>query len=220
MATPSLRRGLFGYSRKSVREVVADREVAAIRASKDLRDAEEEVARLRVDVEEARRDAIESEARNRDLASQLKDSAERFRAVERSSSPSTTEGLTDVLHAAERALARLTDAARRSAEEELGETERARDALRAEMEELAAWRDRVAPMSEAVRRSIDETRAATAALAARLSELAESSAPPAAVPALEQEPVIRLEDAEGSAERTELGGGPGRPSPWVTDRTG
>ena len=222
MPTPTLKRGFFGYSRKSVREVVADRDVASIRASKDARDSDEKIVRLQAELEVARRDAVEFEARNRDLASQLKDSAERFRAVERSSSPSTTEGLTDVLHAAERALARLTDAARRSAEEELGETERARDELRAEIEQLGAWRDRMAPMTVAVRRSIEEARVATATLAGRLSELAEIAAPPAAEPAPEDGSIIRLEEPDREADRTGPAGALAEPSPgpWVTDRAG
>jgi chromosome segregation ATPase len=219
VTTPSLRRGLFGYSRKSVREVVADREFTAIRADKDARAAEEEIARLRSELESARREASELEARNRDLASQLKDSAERFRAVERSSSPSTTEGLTDVLHAAERALARLTDAARRSAEEELGETERARDALRTEIEQLAEWRGGVAPLAEAVRRAIDEASAATAALASRLSELAEVAAPPDGEREPRRGPVITLEEADLEEAREGEGSvvAPA-PGPWATGR--
>jgi hypothetical protein len=191
---------------------MADREVAAIRAEKDARTSEEEVMRLRAELDGASREVVEMETRNRDLAAQLKDSAERFRAVERSGSPSTTEGLTDVLHAAERALARLTDAARKSAEEELGETERARAALQAEIEGLDAWRGRVTPMISSVRRSIDEARATSAALVACLAELAEIAAPPVA----EREPIIVLEEpasAPPAAPVVEPS-----PGPWATDR--
>lgn len=221
MTAPTLRRGIFGYSRKSVREVVSDRDVELIRASKDARASEEKIAELSEAIERVRHEVADSEARNRDLASQLKDSAERFRAVERSSSPSTTEGLTDVLHAAERALARLTDAARRSAEEELGETERARDQLLAEIERLVAWRDRMAPLTDAMRGSIEESQAATAALAGRLSELAETSAPPTAEPTSERGSVIRLEGPDLEVEEEEPAGPLSEPSPgpWVTHRS-
>ena len=123
-----LRRGLFGYSRKSVTAVVNDREVSITKASSR---GERGEGRGR----EARRprstrtgsEIVDLQARNRDLESKLEDAAERFRAVERSGSTSTTEGLTDVLHAAERALARLSDRARENAEQQLGETERVRD---------------------------------------------------------------------------------------------
>ncbi len=94
------------------------------------------------------------QARNRDLELKLEDAAERFRAVERSGSTSTTEELTDVLHAAERALSRLTDGARKNAEKQLGETEQVHDALRQDIDRLAAWRARMAPLAEAIPDSI------------------------------------------------------------------
>ena len=68
-----LKRGLFGYSRKSVREVVADRDVTIIQVSKGARESEEKIAGLEAELEGARRGVIESDARNRELASQLKD---------------------------------------------------------------------------------------------------------------------------------------------------
>jgi hypothetical protein len=178
MDTPSLRRGLFGYRRKDVRALLTDRDVMIVRASKEAREAEGQVADLAAELERSSREIVELNTRNRDLESRLRESAERFRAVERSGSPSTTEGLTDVLHAAERALARLTDAARRNAEQELGETERAREELRIEIEHLAVWRERMLPLTDAVLRSIDQAQVATTALAGQLSELAETPAPP------------------------------------------
>ena len=165
-----LRRGLFGYSRKSVTAVVNDREMSTIKASREAKEARDEVEMVAADLDKSRIEIANLQARNRDLESKLEDAAERFRAVERSGSTSTTEGLTDVLHAAERALARLTDRARENAEKQLGETERVRDALRQDIDRLAGWRARMAPLAESIPASIEDVRKETSAIADRLHE--------------------------------------------------
>jgi predicted nucleic acid-binding Zn-ribbon protein len=233
MEPPKLKGSLFGYSRKRVRALLTEREMMVIKASHDARDVEAKVDGLAAELDQARVEAGELRTRIHDLESQLKDSAERFRAVERSSSPSTSEGLTEVLHAAERALARLTETARRNAEQELGQTERERDDLRSEIDRLAAWRARMAPLSEAVPRSIEDVRREASAiagrlrealgpisdamdvLAARLSELVEAPPAPPEIPAAAPAGVIRLEEAgagirpdEITQERLEAGAGP------------
>jgi chromosome segregation ATPase len=228
----------MGYSRKSVREVLTDRDVMVVRASREAREAEARVAELSAELERAGRDAAEQKSRIRDLEAKLEEATERFRAVERSESPSTTEGLTDVLHAAERALARLTEAARRNAEHELGETERVHEELRAEIDDLTTWRDRVVPLIEGVRRAIEDAggqvtsigdrlrevvipaMSSLDALAGRLSELAEASASPPGAAAHEEASVIRLEDAD-RAEREEAPNGEtgALPGPtWAANR--
>jgi len=207
-----LRRGLFGYSRKSVRSVLNESDVSITKASREANEANEEVAKLTGELNDNRQEIADLQARNRDLGSKLEDAAERFRAVERSSSTSTTEGLTDVLHAAERALAQLTDRARENVEQQLGETEKVRDTLRSEIDRLAAWRARMAPLADSIPSSIGEVQKEAAAmadrlreaitpttnaldaLAARLAELAESPEPPAHRPVTEDE-VISLEEA-------------------------
>jgi chromosome segregation ATPase len=166
-----LRRGLFGYSRKSVNAVVNDRDVSIIKASREANEAKDEVGLVAAELDRSRIEIAELQARNRDLESKLEDAAERFRAVESSASTSTTEGLTDVLHAAERALARLTDRARENAEKQLGETERVHDALRQDIDRLAAWRARMAPLAENIPGSIEEVRKETSAIADRLQEV-------------------------------------------------
>jgi len=207
-----LRRGLFGYSRKSVTAVVNDREVSITKASTEAKEAEDKVAKLTAEIDENRREIVDLQARNRDLDSKLEDAAERFWAVEPSGSTSSTEELTDVLHAAERALARLSDRARENAEQQLGETERVRDSLRSEIDRLAAWRARMAPLADSIPSSIEEVQKeasamaarlreaispatnALDALAARLADLAESPEPPEQRP-VTQDDVISLEEA-------------------------
>ena len=207
-----LRRGLFGYSRKSVTAVVNDREVSITKASSDAKEAEDQVAKLTAEIDENRRRIVDLQARNRDLDSKLEDAAERFWAVEPSGSTSTTEELTDVLHAAERALARLSDRARENAEQQLGDTERVRDSLRSEIDRLAAWRARMAPLADSIPSSIEEVQKEASAMAARLREaispatnaldalaarlaaLAESPEPPEQRP-VTRDDVISLEEA-------------------------
>lgn len=165
-----LRRSLFGYSRKSVRSIVDESEVAIANASNEAREGQLRVRKLTRELEQARIELDDLRARNRDLDNQLKEAAERFRVLEQSSSPSSSEGMTEVLHAAERALSRLTDAARAKAEQELGDTERVRSELLAEIDRLSAWRGRMAPLAESIPSSIDEVRRETAAMTGRLRE--------------------------------------------------
>jgi chromosome segregation ATPase len=230
-----LRRGLFGYSRKSVTAVVNDREMSTIKASREAKEARDEVETVAAELDKSRIEIADLQAGNRDLESKLEDAAERFRAVERSGSTSTTEGLTDVLHAAERALARLTDGARKNAEKQLGETERVRDSMRQEIERLAEWRARMAPLAESIPGSIEDVRKEASAiadrlrdalapatdaldvLAARLSDLAESPEPPTADERAEGEVIAVGEANDGSASEmtdAELG-----VFEWPADRT-
>ena len=148
----------------------------------------------------------------------LEDAAERSRAVERSGPTSTTEELTDVLHAAERALTRLTDGARKNAEKQLGETEQVHDALRQDIDRLVEWRARMAPLAETIPDSIHEVRKEASALserlrqalapandaldglASRLSELAESPEPPPRMPATVSE-IIAVGEATDQTRR-------------------
>jgi chromosome segregation ATPase len=112
--------------------------------------------------------------------------------------PTTAEELFAVVEDAEQALARVLDSARSRAEAELREAERARREIREDVERLAEWRERLAPLVRAVRASIDETQLravqvgdgvrdavdpvteALQALSDRLAVLAELAGPPAA----------------------------------------
>jgi hypothetical protein len=105
--------------------------------------------------------------------------------------------------------------------------------LKGEIDDLSAWRDRVVPLIEGVRRAIDDAGAQVTsigdrlrdvvipamtsldALAGRLSELADASAvPPGAAPEAEPEEaaaVIHLDDAE-RGDREDAGGHPVEPT--------
>jgi len=68
-----LRRGLFGYSRKSVTAVVNDREMSIITASRGSKEAKDEVEGLAAELDKRRIEAADLQARNRDLESKLDD---------------------------------------------------------------------------------------------------------------------------------------------------
>ena len=212
-----LRRGLFGYSRKSVQEVLNDRDAKIVKTSGEAREAVERATDLAAQLDRARMDLHDVQTRNRELESQLQAAAERSGALEPSETPSSSEELTEVLHATERALAQLTQNARHEAERELERTEASRDRLRSEIERLAAWRARVAPLAEDIPRSVADVRneassmperlrgalspltEAVDTLAARLSDLAGSASPPGAGSPRDQEDVVSLVDPGGGS---------------------
>jgi chromosome segregation ATPase len=65
--------------------------------------------------------------------------------------------LSEIVEAAEHTLARVLDSGRARAAAELRDSERTRREMREEVERLAEWRERLAPLVAAVRASIDET---------------------------------------------------------------
>lgn len=144
--------------------------------------------------------------------------------------PATAAELSAALEAAERAMVRIMDGARGRAAEELREAERARRETLAEIERLAAWRDRLAPLVGAVRSSIEDARGraagigervgeavdplseAISALSDRLAAFAELAAPPTADGLATQRPlrVIELDEERGAPDHVD----PARPS-WI-----
>lgn len=227
-----LRRGLFGYARKSVQEVLNDRDLTIVKTSREAREAEERIDGLTGELDRSRMDVSDLQNRNRELEGQLQAAVERFGALERSDTPSSSEGLTEILHATERALSRLTGNARREAERELERTEETRDNLRSEIDRLAAWRDRIAPLAEDIPDSIDNVRnevrsigdrlqealvpitEAVDALATRLSELAGSAPPPAIAEPSEEEVISLLEHGGDGAPQA-----PSDAPSWQRHRT-
>jgi chromosome segregation ATPase len=236
MDTPQLRSGLFGYSRKSVEAMMTERDMQMVQSVQEVREAEGRVAQLADELETARREASErrgqaerAEASANQLRAELEDArSSRMEADLRlaelegrigqlqaeldeasQGSAHSVQSLTEVLDATQRGVAELLEDARRRAEQELRANEGAREALRTDIEQLVAWRDKVAPLAEQVRRSISDARERTSELAGYLSELAET-VPPRADGAPE---VIRLDEAasEGPADR---------PTPWNRAGTG
>jgi len=85
-------------------------------------------------------------------------------------SPAMVEEPSAVLEAAGRTMARIMDGARTRAVEELREAERARRETLAEIERLAAWRDRLAPLVGVVRSTIEDAEGRAAGIGDRVGE--------------------------------------------------
>jgi chromosome segregation ATPase len=85
-------------------------------------------------------------------------------------SPATAEEPSAVLEAAGRTMARIMDGARTRAAEELREVERARRETQAEIERLAAWRDRLAPLVGVVQSTIEDAKERAAGIGDRVGE--------------------------------------------------
>jgi chromosome segregation ATPase len=129
-------------------------------------------------------------------------------------SPAMAEEPSTVLEAAGRTMARIMDGARTRATDQLREAERARHETLAEIERLAAWRDRLAPLVGVVQSTIEDAKEraagigdqvgeavaplteAIAALSDRLAALAELTALP--------DEVDRGPESERSIELIEL----------------
>jgi DNA repair exonuclease SbcCD ATPase subunit len=238
MEAPALKPGLFGYSRTSVRAALEEREVAMARASAEKRDAQARAAELANELDRASRDASDLEKTRNDLRSELALERDRVKMLEDEiaaaaipaapGGPPTSQELIDILDSAERTLARLTEEARRNVDEELSETQGARDEVRAEIDRLTTWREGMTNLAQAVRESVGAARAANATLVARLSELAELT-PPSATPEKDEsapttesatEQLIRLEDVEeidaqeSASSRVEMSAAWSENGPW------
>jgi len=85
-------------------------------------------------------------------------------------SPAMVEEPSAVLEAAGRTMARIMDGARTRAVEELREAERARRETLTEIERLAAWRDRLAPLVGVVRSTIEDAEERAAGIGDRVGE--------------------------------------------------
>ncbi len=88
-------------------------------------------------------------------------------------SPAGTEEPSAVLEVAGRTMARIMEGARTRAAEELREAQRARRETLAEIERLAAWRDRLAPLVGVVRSTIEDATERAAGIGERVGEAVE-----------------------------------------------
>jgi chromosome segregation ATPase len=86
---------------------------------------------------------------------------------------SPAEAPSAVLEVAGRTMARIVDGARTRATEELQEAERARRETLAEIERLAAWRDRLAPLVGVVQSTIEDAKERAVGIGDRVDEAVE-----------------------------------------------
>jgi chromosome segregation ATPase len=88
-------------------------------------------------------------------------------------SPAEAEEPSAVLEVAGRTMARIMDGARTRAAEELREAERTRRETLAQIERLAAWRDRLAPLVGVVQSTIEDANERAAGIGDRVDEAVE-----------------------------------------------
>jgi len=230
MEAPQLKRGPFGYTPRSVRLVLADRDRLLVRASAraeaaeaqalaarseakalqtqlaeqaqdepirvaevrsgEIADIRQELSSVRwhlliesqlVKSAEARIEVLEAEVRSQrpeleaGLSTAMADlEAARVAVEEAAARPAadpsvTAEGTSAVLEAAGWTMARMNGSGTHAAEE-LGEAERARRETLAEIERLAACRDRLASIVGVVRSTIEDARERAAGIGDRVDE--------------------------------------------------
>jgi chromosome segregation ATPase len=237
-------RGQIAASEELVR--VADAQIARDTADlalirQELGSARREflVQNQRARSAESRIEALEAELASRgdELEAELGrvgeglESAKEEVAIAPGEPATVSNELSEIVEAAEHMLARVLDSGRARAAAELKNSERARREIREEVERLAEWRERLAPLVAAVRASIDETQLrasrfgdalreavepvtqAIDVLGDRLAVLAELSGPSASSgdgPEPEPQVVDLQDEATDQEERT----GDGTPAGW------
>jgi hypothetical protein len=144
MATdpPTLKRALFGYRRRTVRRLLADREIMAHHAEERLRLAEERAQELEQQLARTREEEPPPTPGLADVG-RLEDILGRDLAVLR------TAG-----EAAERIAALAAEAGKRQIEE----AEQLRGDLRDQLDRLAAWQSTLEPAVRSLRESVEEAR--------------------------------------------------------------
>jgi predicted nuclease with TOPRIM domain len=159
---PALGRGIFGYRRTAVNELISDRDVMLRQAEGRVRASETKVARLEAELAELQ----ESNARLAEEVQQLRADLERGQesaGTEAEPAAQLThrlvnEELATILQAAEESAARIVERASSVTQQQVAESERMWREAQAQVSRFAAWRDRVDPILEGAAAKIEEVR--------------------------------------------------------------
>lgn len=159
MATdhPPLKRSLFGYRKRTVHELLSDRETMAREAEERSRALEQELARVRDQVE--RELAPPPDAPGGQVAT----------PPAQVSVDLPTEAL-DLIRTAGESVERIADIAAESGRRQSQEADRLRDDLRNEVGRLTAWQGAVQSAVRSLRASIDEAQARIDAVPGRIRD--------------------------------------------------
>jgi chromosome segregation ATPase len=148
---PALGKGLFGYRRKAVNQLLSDRDVMLRQAEGRVRAAEAKVAQLENDLAAAQRSE-----------SQANQTAEQAAAAASSQAEVTTrflnEELATILSAAEEAATRIVERARASSQEQVAEAHRIWGETQSQISRFAEWRERIDPVLRSAQAKIEEVR--------------------------------------------------------------
>lgn len=149
---PALGKGLFGYSRKAVNQLLSDRDVMLRQAEGRVRAAEAKVTQLESDLAALQRSATEStqEADHPDSSGGPSQTEVTTRFL--------NEELATILTAAEESATRIVERARASSQGQMAEANRVWRETQSEVARFAEWRDRIDPVLRAAQTQIDEVR--------------------------------------------------------------
>lgn len=171
----------------ALRRVVGERGAVIDKRDATIADLQEQVERLRSDVHAS------------------------VAATDATTPASTPADLDRMLAQTGETITRMVEDARRTAERQLAETERRRDEVRAEIDRLETWRDRLVPLAHDVAALLSETETRTAEIDERLRSAVEPMT--RAVASLRG----RLADLIDQAAEVDTDGGAGSPGEEADD---
>jgi cell division septum initiation protein DivIVA len=159
---PALSKGLFGYRRSSVEQMLADRDEMLSQVETRARASEAKVADLEGHLAELESSNEALLHQIEDLRSQAGSAAAATGAEEHETSELTTkflsEELASILAAAEESASRIIERARGATQQQIADADRMWRDAQGQIARFATWRDRVDPIIRGTQSRIDEVR--------------------------------------------------------------
>ena len=141
---------------------------------RDLGDARATIATQRDLAQERSLELADARRRVRQMEDELGTTRRELEELERddgSAAPASSEQLSAVLEATERAFAQIIEGARQRGEEQLRSSEETRERLGREIADLMAWRDRIQPIIASIQGSVHEATAQVAQVGDRIQSV-------------------------------------------------
>jgi hypothetical protein len=157
---PALERGIFGYRRTAVNQLISDRDIMLRQAEGRVRASEAKVARLEAELAAMK----ESNARLSEQAERLTADLERVRQALATdpaaelTSRFVNEELATILRAAEESAARIVERASSVTQRQLEDSDRMWREAQDQVATFAAWRDQVDPILQGAAATIEQVR--------------------------------------------------------------
>jgi hypothetical protein len=211
---PALSKGLFGYRRSSVNQLLSDRDVMLRQAEGRVKASEAKASRLESEMASLQESHAMLQRQLEGLSSVQGDVTTRF----------LNEELATILAAAEESAIRIVERARASTQQQVAEAERVWREAQTQVSRFNEWRDRVDPALRDAQVKIEEVRDrieevpnqirlalapladAVASLNGDLSEVSGAPVPPLLAPPVDEETDESLWTSEPSSDEPELVG--------------
>lgn len=159
---PALERGIFGYRRTAVNQLISDRDIMLRQAEGRVRASETKVARLESDVaalRQANAELGEEVGRLRaDLDRAIEAMATRDDTVAELTSRFVNDELATVLRAAEESATRIVERATEVTRRQMADSERMWREAEAQVGAFSAWRDQIDPILRGATATIEDVR--------------------------------------------------------------